>query len=124
MATETAKPGTPQPRGAGSHICLYVFGSQNQSLLMRIIFTSIGVITLCRYTGARTCHRSRTSKLSSYSYLIIPTDTSGGFTTAKDNTLGDFGQYLLLYQGQTEVDALGYSALPPVNLVEVPTDGR
>jgi phosphate ABC transporter phosphate-binding protein len=57
----------------------------------------------------------RTYELSSYSYMIIPTDTSFGMTTAKGYTLGAFGQYLLC-QGQQQVDALGYSALP-INLV-------
>ncbi len=58
----------------------------------------------------------RTYELSSYSYMILPTDTSFGFTTTKGFTLGDFGKYLLC-QGQSQVDALGYSALP-INLVE------
>jgi ABC-type phosphate transport system substrate-binding protein len=58
----------------------------------------------------------RTYELSYYSYMILPTDTSDGLTTAKGYTLGAFGQYLLC-QGQQQVDALGYSALP-INLVE------
>jgi len=58
----------------------------------------------------------RTYELSSYSYMILPTDTSFGMTSAKGDTLGAFGAYLLC-QGQTQVDALGYSALP-INLVE------
>jgi ABC-type phosphate transport system substrate-binding protein len=58
----------------------------------------------------------RTYELSSYSYMILPTDTTGhGWTSAKGNTLGAFGSYLLC-QGQTQVDILGYSALP-INLV-------
>jgi ABC-type phosphate transport system substrate-binding protein len=58
----------------------------------------------------------RTYELSSYSYMIVPTDTSLGFTTDRGNTLGAFGQFLLC-QGQQQVDSLGYSALP-INLVE------
>jgi phosphate ABC transporter phosphate-binding protein len=58
----------------------------------------------------------RTYELSSYSYMILPTDTSNGFTTAKGYTLGAFGSYLLC-QGQVPLDALGYSSLP-INLVE------
>jgi hypothetical protein len=58
----------------------------------------------------------RTYELSSYSYMILPTDTSNGFNTAKGNTLGAFGNYLLC-QGQQQVDQLGYSALP-INLVQ------
>ena len=58
----------------------------------------------------------RTYVLSSYSYMILPTKTENGFTTAKGFTLGDFGKYLLC-QGQSQVNALGYSALP-INLVK------
>jgi phosphate ABC transporter phosphate-binding protein len=58
----------------------------------------------------------RTYELSSYSYMILPTDSSNGFTAAKGYTLGAYGNYLLC-QGQQQVDQLGYSALP-INLVE------
>ena len=58
----------------------------------------------------------RTYELSSYSYMILPTDTSFGLTSDKGYTLGAFGSYLLC-QGQQQVDQLGYSALP-INLVE------
>ncbi|MBV9447143.1 MAG: phosphate ABC transporter substrate-binding protein PstS [Streptosporangiaceae bacterium] len=58
----------------------------------------------------------RTYELSGYSYMIVPTDTSFGLTSDKGYTLGAFGQYLLC-QGQQQVDALGYSALP-INLAE------
>jgi phosphate ABC transporter phosphate-binding protein len=58
----------------------------------------------------------RTYPLSSYSYMILPTDTSNGFNPNKGYTLGEFGKYLLC-QGQAQVDALGYSALP-INLVQ------
>jgi ABC-type phosphate transport system substrate-binding protein len=58
----------------------------------------------------------RTYELSSYSYMILPTDTSNGFTTGKGYTLGAFGAYLLC-QGQAPLDAIGYSSVP-INLVE------
>jgi phosphate transport system substrate-binding protein len=48
--------------------------------------------------------------------MILPTDSSNGFTATKGFTLGEFGKYLLC-QGQAQVDALGYSALP-INLVQ------
>jgi hypothetical protein len=48
--------------------------------------------------------------------MIVPTDTSLPLTSDQGFTLGAFGSYLLC-QGQTQVDALGYSALP-INLVE------
>jgi phosphate ABC transporter phosphate-binding protein len=62
----------------------------------------------------------RTYPLSSYSYLILPTDIRRGFTTQKGFTLAAFGQYALC-QGQNQVDALGYSALP-INLVQAGFD--
>jgi ABC-type phosphate transport system substrate-binding protein len=58
----------------------------------------------------------RTYELSSYSYMILPTDTSNGMNTNKGYTLGKFGSYLLC-EGQRPLDDLGYSALP-INLVE------
>jgi phosphate ABC transporter phosphate-binding protein len=58
----------------------------------------------------------RTYPLSSYSYMILPTDDNFGFDSDHGYTLGDFGKYLLC-QGQSQVDALGYSALP-INLVK------
>lgn len=59
----------------------------------------------------------RTYELSSYSYMILPIDNvKDVITQAKGLTLGDFGKYVLC-QGQNQVDALGYSALP-INLVQ------
>jgi phosphate transport system substrate-binding protein len=58
----------------------------------------------------------RTYELSSYSYMILPTDSSNNLSANKGYTLGAFGSYLLC-QGQQQVDQLGYSALP-INLVE------
>ncbi|MGI5239213.1 substrate-binding domain-containing protein [Dactylosporangium sp. CA-139066] len=66
-------------------------------------------------SGVYTNPDPRTYELSSYSYMILPTTTEFGFTTAKGLALGDFGKYALC-QGQTQVNALGYSALP-INLV-------
>jgi phosphate ABC transporter phosphate-binding protein len=58
----------------------------------------------------------RTYELSSYSYMILPTDLTSPMTNTKGFTLGAFGAYLLC-QGQVPLDALGYSSLP-INLVE------
>lgn len=57
----------------------------------------------------------RTYPLSSYSYMIIPTEVGGIFTTDKGNTLGAFARYMLC-EGQQQATALGYSPLP-LNLV-------
>jgi phosphate ABC transporter phosphate-binding protein len=67
-------------------------------------------------SGVYTDTDPRTYELSSYSYMILPTDSSNGFTSAKGYTLGAYGSYLLC-QGQQQVDQLGYSALP-INLVQ------
>jgi hypothetical protein len=56
----------------------------------------------------------RVYPLSSYSYMILP--TASNFDSAKGYTLASFGQYAIC-QGQTQVNALGYSALP-INLVQ------
>lgn len=56
----------------------------------------------------------RAYPISSYSYLIVPTTTADGFTTAKGASLARFASYALC-AGQQDVDQLGYSALP-VNL--------
>jgi phosphate ABC transporter phosphate-binding protein len=58
----------------------------------------------------------RTYELSYFSYLIVPTDTTLGFSTAKGFSLGAFATYALC-QGQQQVNNLGYAALP-INLVE------
>lgn len=58
----------------------------------------------------------RTYPLSSYSYIILPTDLSNNFTEDKGMTLADFGAYFLC-EGQQQADVLGYSPLP-INLVQ------
>lgn len=58
----------------------------------------------------------RNYELSAYSYMIIPTDLRDNFTVNKGFTLGQFGTYMLC-TGQSQVDPLGYSALP-INLVQ------
>jgi phosphate transport system substrate-binding protein len=62
----------------------------------------------------------RTYPLSSYSYMIIPKDTSSNFNTEKGKTLSEFAYYFLC-DGQQQADALGYSPLP-INLVAAGVD--
>jgi len=58
----------------------------------------------------------RTYPLSSYSYMIVPTQVGGKtFTTAKGSTLSVFASYMLC-EGQRQAEDLGYSPLP-MNLV-------
>jgi phosphate ABC transporter phosphate-binding protein len=58
----------------------------------------------------------RTYPLSSYSYMILPTDNRQNFSNAKGRTLSEFAYYFLC-EGQQQADALGYSPLPK-NLVQ------
>lgn len=58
---------------------------------------------------------ARSYPLSSYSYMIVPTQVGGVFTAAKGSSLGTFGNYMLC-EGQQQAEALGYSPLP-MNLV-------
>jgi len=62
----------------------------------------------------------RSYPLSSYSYMIVPTEISGSFSAEKGRTLGDFAYYFLC-QGQQYADDLGYSPLP-INLVKAGLD--
>ncbi len=62
----------------------------------------------------------RTYPLSSYSYMIIPKDTTANFSNDKGATLSDFAAYFLC-EGQQQADSLGYSPLP-INLVQAGVD--
>ena len=57
----------------------------------------------------------RTYPLSSYSYMIVPTQVGGTFNEKKGSTLGTFASYMLC-EGQQQAENLGYSPLP-MNLV-------
>jgi len=71
-------------------------------------------------TGVFTSADDRTYPLSSYSYVVVPTGTENGFTTAKGYTLGAFANYFLC-EGQQQAEVLGYSPLP-INLVKAGMD--
>ncbi|MFC7613942.1 phosphate ABC transporter substrate-binding protein PstS [Actinokineospora soli] len=63
---------------------------------------------------------ARTYPLSSYSYMILPTEAVGKFTPEKGRTLSDFAYYFLC-EGQHQAERLGFSPLP-VNLVDAGMD--
>lgn len=63
---------------------------------------------------------ARTYPMSSYSYMIVPTQVNKVFTTDKGKTLGAFATYMLC-AGQQQASALGYSPLP-MNLVLAGSD--
>ncbi len=54
--------------------------------------------------------------MSSYSYMIVPTEVAGTFSLKKGATLGEFTNYMLC-DGQRQAEELGYSPLP-LNLVQ------
>lgn len=58
----------------------------------------------------------RSYPLSSYSYMIVPTQATGSFTTDKGESLSTFANYFLC-EGQQQAEVLGYSPLP-INLVK------
>lgn len=58
----------------------------------------------------------RAYPMSSYSYMIVPTETNNVFTVEKGRTLSQFASYMLC-EGQQKASALGYSPLP-MNLVQ------
>lgn len=63
---------------------------------------------------------SRAYPLSSYSYIIVPTQVQGSFTKDKGTTLAAFANYFLC-EGQQQAEVLGYSPLP-INLVKAGLD--
>ncbi len=68
-------------------------------------------------SGVYTYNDPRVYPMSSYSYLIVPTDAGRqNFSTQKGATLSAFASYFLC-QGQQHAADLGYSPLP-VNLVK------
>ena len=73
-----------------------------------------------KLAGVYTNPDPRAYPLSSYSYMILPTEVAGTFNAAKGKALGDFGYYFLC-EGQQRADDLGYSPLP-INLVQAGFD--
>ena len=59
---------------------------------------------------------NRAYPMSSYSYIVLPTEATGTFNLSKGKTLGDFGYYFLC-EGQQQAPVLGFSPLP-INLVQ------
>jgi phosphate ABC transporter phosphate-binding protein len=62
----------------------------------------------------------RAYPLSSYSYMILPTEVGGTFNKEKGRTLAAFSYYFLC-EGQQSADGNGYSPLP-INLVRAGLD--
>jgi hypothetical protein len=62
----------------------------------------------------------RTYPMSSYSYMIVPTQPTKVFTAEKGKTLSKFADYMIC-EGQQQASALGYSPLP-MNLAQAASD--
>lgn len=62
----------------------------------------------------------RTYPMSSYSYMIVPTQVNKIFTAEKGKTLSIFASYMIC-EGQQSAKDLGYSPLP-MNLVQAGSD--
>lgn len=62
----------------------------------------------------------RAYPMSSYSYMIVPTETNTVFTAEKGKTLSRFASYMIC-EGQQQAASLGYSPLP-MNLVQAGSD--
>jgi phosphate transport system substrate-binding protein len=71
-------------------------------------------------TGVFNSSDPRSYPMSSYSYMIVPTQTTKVFTAQKGATLGAFTQYMLC-EGQNQAADLGYSPLT-INLVKAGFD--
>lgn len=71
-------------------------------------------------TGVYNSTDPRSYPMSSYSYMIVPTESTKVFTSQKGATLGAFTQYMLC-EGQNQAADLGYSPLT-INLVKAGFD--
>jgi hypothetical protein len=65
--------------------------------------------------GVYTYNDPRVYPLSSYSYMVVPTDSAYGLNQSKGYTLAKFAYYVVC-EGQKPMSDLGYSPLP-INLV-------
>ncbi|MEY4397925.1 MAG: hypothetical protein RLZ53_501 [Actinomycetota bacterium] len=102
---------------AGGYYVLPTASNVAVGLLGAKINTTKGAKYLTQIlTGVYRNEDPRAYPLSSYSYLIIPTQVSGSFTSAKGKTLSAFANYFLC-EGQQQAEVLGYSPLP-INLVK------
>jgi phosphate transport system substrate-binding protein len=70
--------------------------------------------------GVYNSRDARSYPMSSYSYMIVPTQTNEVFTAEKGKTLSRFAAYMIC-EGQQQAAALGYSPLP-MNLVQAGSD--
>ncbi|HAN25712.1 MAG: phosphate ABC transporter substrate-binding protein PstS [Microbacterium sp.] len=87
-----------------------------QSVAVALLAATINPDLTQNLTGVYNNADARTYPMSSYSYMIVPTQTTKVFTTDKGKTLSTFANYMIC-EGQQQAAALGYSPLP-MNLVQ------
>ena len=87
-----------------------------QSVAVALMSAKINEDLTQNLDGVYTSSDPRAYPMSSYSYMIVPTETTKVFTVEKGRTLSQFAAYMLC-EGQQKASSLGYSPLP-MNLVE------
>lgn len=87
-----------------------------QSVAVALMGATINADLTQNLDGVYNNADARTYPMSSYSYMIVPTQTTKVFTAEKGATLSTFANYMIC-EGQQQAAALGYSPLP-MNLVQ------
>jgi phosphate ABC transporter phosphate-binding protein len=87
-----------------------------QSVAVALMSAAINPDLTQNLDGVYNSTDPRTYPMSSYSYMIVPTQTNKIFTNEKGKTLSKFAAYMIC-EGQQQAAALGYSPLP-MNLVQ------
>lgn len=91
-----------------------------QSVAVALMSAAINPDLTQNLDGVYNSGDARSYPMSSYSYMIVPTQTNKVFTPEKGKTLSRFATYMLC-EGQQQAAALGYSPLP-MNLVQAGSD--
>lgn len=91
-----------------------------QSVAVALMSAAINPDLTQNLDGVYNSGDPRAYPMSSYSYMIVPTQTNKIFTVEKGKTLSRFANYMLC-EGQQQASALGYSPLP-MNLVQAGSD--
>lgn len=87
-----------------------------QSVAVALMGATINPDLTQNLTGVYNSADKRAYPMSSYSYMIVPTQPTKVFTAEKGKTLSRFAAYMIC-EGQQQAAALGYSPLP-MNLVQ------
>jgi phosphate ABC transporter phosphate-binding protein len=91
-----------------------------QSVAVALMSATINPDLTQNLEGVYNSGDARSYPMSSYSYMIVPTQTNKIFTAEKGKTLSIFASYMIC-EGQQSAKDLGYSPLP-MNLVQAGSD--